>query len=256
MARIMQTDGLMNSEIIKAIKAMYCPEINEVLLRVVEDVPYLKRQIAPFQGAVLYAMAQQYNDADAHILEIGTAWGYSAALLSLAAPYANIVTLNPKDHEMDRAEQHLRKYPNVELVRRVSWEYLAEYEGPELDMVWIDGDHARIIRDLPWFNLLKEGGLILFHDYSPRTSSRPCSVVYHAVNMFATLLGDVPEGRRPSVRIVNDTEVGMVGFYRESDEVWCGYAVNSWEDANVGRFVSATLSGSSGGGEDSGSLSE
>ena len=254
MGRLMRVLGASGERIIDATKAMYCPEIREVLMRAAEDVPYLKRQIAAFQGAALYALAQQYNAPDAHVLEIGTAWGYSAALLSLAAPAADIVTLNPKDHEMDKAEQHLRDYGNVRLVRARSWDYLWDYDGPELDMVWVDGDHARIIRDLPWFNVLKVGGLMLFHDYAPPDSARPCSVVYHAINMFATLLGDVPEGRNPDVLVVDDQKVGMAGFYRREHEFWCGYAVDPWEDANVGRFLPPTIPDSPGGGENRGGL--
>lgn len=237
MGELMRVLGLPGGKIIEGIRSMYCPEIREILMKVGQDVPYLKRQIAPFQGAALYALARQFDNPDSHILEIGTAWGYSAAILSLAAPQATVVTLNPKDHEMDRAEKHLEGYENIEFVRVRSWDYLWNYSEPEPDMVWIDGDHARILRDLPWFNLLKVGGLILFHDYAPPDSARPCSVVYYAIQMFGTLLGKTPGGRDPDVLIIDNQKVGMAGFYRNKDEFWCGFAVDPWDAANGGCFL-------------------
>ena len=172
-------------------------------------VPFIKREIWPFQAAALYALTVPYNEWGNQILEIGTAWGYSCAIMAEAASEARIVTLNPKGHEFDRAVQHLAGYENVQLVQQLSWNYLATYSGPKLDMVFVDGDHGRVREDLPWWNWLRNGGLMLFHDYSPGESKRPCEPVYDAVNEFGDWLG-----RKPDVLVIDYREVGMAGFVK------------------------------------------
>jgi len=98
----------------------------------------------------------------------------------------------------------------VRLVPARSWDYLAAYAGPELDLVFVDGDHGLVVRDLPWFNWLRLNGLLLFHDYTPASSGkRPCAPVYETVRVFGDMLG-----REPDVLVVDDQGDGMAGFYR------------------------------------------
>lgn len=185
-------------------------DVKPVLKRVSKRVPFIKRQIAEYQGAALYALATRYFGANAHILEIGTAHGYSAAILAEACPDASIITLNPNAEEAALARENLKDYPNVEVVEAISWDYLKSYRGPKLDLVFVDGDHKRVRMDLPWWDWLKEGGLLLFHDYSPAGTYRECPPVFEAVNEFSRLLG-----REPDVKVVEDEGVGMAGFYNE-----------------------------------------
>lgn len=82
-------------------------------------------------------------------------------------------------------------------------------------MVWIDGDHNQIRRDLPWFNRLSEGGLLVCHDYSPEDSARPSAICYATLNEMREKLG------RPfDVELVDEEKTGMVGFYRRAGERW------------------------------------
>jgi len=149
--------------------------------------------------------------AGANILEIGTAAGFSASLLAQAAPLATIVTLNPRDWEVATATNYLEPWPNVTAVQAVSWDYLDTYNAPELDMVFVDGDHNRIFRDMPWFNLLKVGGLMLFHDYSEVS----CPSVFKTVRNFMLEL------KRPlDVEIIDSNLIGMAGIVRRDGEVW------------------------------------
>ena len=190
------------------------PELRKVMTQAANDVPRLKRQVSPYQGAVIYALAKSFRGRkQPFVLEIGTAWGYSAAFLSQALPEGNIITLNPKWHEIKRARRHLSEYTNVFLVPMKSWDYLATYTGPELTMIFVDGDHMQIRRDLPWWNRLETGGLMLFHDYAPKDSWRPCPPVYEALSDFIEYLG-----RPPDVSIIDDGDVGMIGFYRREGE--------------------------------------
>lgn len=180
---------------------------------IVDDLGKIARihgQMEAYQAAALYKLARQQNRHGANFLEIGTLHGYSAALLSLAAPRANIITLNPRKDENAIARKNLRGYPNVRVLDVKSWEHLIDYAGPELDLIFVDGDHNRIALDLPWWQHLKVGGLMIFHDYSPNASA----IVYAVLNKVSEILK-----RDPDVRVI-DTEklIGMVGFIRQADD--------------------------------------
>lgn len=195
-------------EILTAVLRLH-PEIVSVLGRVAAKVPFIKRQVAEYQGAVLYALAVQYNRQGAMILEIGTAWGYSAACMATAASKAELITLNPKQTEYPVAIRHLAYWPNVKVMNIKSWDYVDQNENI-FDMIFVDGDHGQVRRDLIWWEFLKPGGLLLFHDYAPAGSGRPCQPVYDEVNRFAEQLG-----RPPDVLIVDDRGVGLAGFYKD-----------------------------------------
>ncbi len=166
-----------------------------------------KRQILDWQAAALYALAKPYDRGC--ILEIGTLAGYSASVLAMAAPRATITTLNPSRPEAEVARANLRHYPNVAVVERRSWDFL-DQDGSEYDLIWVDGDHNQIARDLPWFNRLKVGGLVLCHDYSPEA----CPPVYRAVNGMAGGLHGM------DVLLMDEFLIGMAGIYRRAGETW------------------------------------
>lgn len=224
-------------EIYQSLTAQH-PEIGKLSFRIRQQVARLKREVAMYQGAAIYALAKAYNRPDAHILEIGTAWGYSAAWIANAAPLARLTTLNPKEAERKAAQKHLAAYSNIRFSAALSWDMLADYHGPDLDMVFVDGDHGKVVMDLGWFNWLKPGGLMLFHDYSPEESGRPCPPVYYIVNEMAAVLG-----RKPDVMVVDDRNVGLAGFYRQEKEalptiehrgnVWRVTPAKRWEKENA-----------------------
>jgi predicted O-methyltransferase YrrM len=202
------------SEIMKILEED-CPEVRYIVEKAHDLVPTSKRQIWDFQAAALFLLANRVGTPGSHFLEIGTAFGFSATVLALGAPLASITTLNPKATEVPVARQNLEKFANVTILQVHSWEYLKFYQGPVLDFVFVDGDHERVDLDFPWFNRLRVGGLILFHDYSPGESKRPCEPVFNKVNWFAKTLG-----RHPDVLIVDSQNVGMAGFYRLEGEKW------------------------------------
>lgn len=196
-------------EILAAVRRRH-PEIISILTRVRTRIPYTKRQVSEYQGAALYALGAQYNKPDAKILEIGTAWGYSAACLASAAPQARLTTLNPKAKEYPLAVKYLSYWPNVQVLNVKSWDYV-EQTTDTYDFIFVDGDHGQVRRDLVWWEFLNPGGLLLFHDYAPDGSWRPCQPVYDAVNEFAR-----DDLKRPlDVLIEDDRGVGLAGFYKE-----------------------------------------
>lgn len=179
-------------------------------------VPVYRREIYEHQAAALYRLARDRNRAGARFLELGTAYGYSAGIMAAAAPLAQIVTLNPHEDEARAARRNLEAARNVAVIVACSWDYLARYTGPEFDLIFVDGDHKQIRRDLPWWNWLAVGGVMVHHDYSPAESARPCPPVYRALNEFSEWLG-----RAPDVSIIDDGLAGMVGYTkREGDPTW------------------------------------
>lgn len=194
------------------------PEVIDVLSRVAADmVRKPKREIAEYQAAALYALARKYDRPDAKFLEIGTALGYSARVLAEAAPQAFITTLNPRADEIAVARKNLARYPNVDIVQATSVDYLASMIRADpwhrYDLVFVDGDHARVVADLPYWNFVAEGGLFVFHDFSPAGTYRECLPVFEAVSMFASWLG-----RWPDAVVIDDRSVGMAGFVRRADD--------------------------------------
>lgn len=186
-------------------------DIKVILERVRKQVPFTKRQIALYQGAVLFSLANKYNKSHCQILEIGTAWGYSAACLAEGAPWAEIITLNPKQGEFGVGKKNLLVYKNVEVVQLTSMEFWVKTKRTDLmfDMIFVDGDHDKIEEDLVWWERLNPKGLMLFHDYSPDGSGRPCRPVYAALNDWIYKIE-----REFDVEVIDHRNVGMVGLYK------------------------------------------
>jgi len=189
------------------------PEVLDKLTEVRESIPRYKREIAWYQACVLYSLASQYNYSGANFLEIGTAYGYSAATVALAAPKAKVTTLNPKGWEADRAMDYLKPFENVRVVKEKSWEFFKGYKEPNLDFIFIDGDHGKVAWDFGWWDRLKANGLMLFHDYAPEGSRRPCQPVFEAIEALRKGLN-----RPYDVLVTDTTEVGIAGFYRGKNE--------------------------------------
>jgi predicted O-methyltransferase YrrM len=183
--------------------------VHDALDKAREQVPFIKREILRHEAAVLFALARDYDHDGAQFLEIGTAWGYSAAVMAEAASLATITTLNPKPSEFERAVKHLKPYENVTPKLVHSWDYLEGYAGEALDLIFVDGNHDQVERDLPWWDHLKPGGLMLFHDYSPDGSGRPCQQVMDKVDAWAA-----SNELEPGVRVEDNRGIGMIGFYR------------------------------------------
>jgi predicted O-methyltransferase YrrM len=160
-----------------------------------------------YQAAALYELACW---REGPVLDIGTFKGYSASLLAQAQPSQPVVTLNPCEAEAAEAMGYLAPWRNVTVLIAASWDVLDWYSGPDLSLVFVDGDHKQAARDVPWFDRLRVGGLLLFHDYTPAQSPH----VVEAVDGLATRLG-----RPPDVLIVDMDGVGMAGFCRREGEI-------------------------------------
>lgn len=195
----------------------------EIMRRLQEEAPAwaapvgVRCELLAYQQAALYVLARRYDRAGARILEIGTGQGCATFALSRGARRAEIWSLEPDGARREIASRNLRRARcgNVHLVGAASWEYLAEHGGERWDIVWVDGDHNAIARDMPWFNRLQIGGLFLCHDYSPVGSARPSPVVYETLRRCTRALG-----RPPDVELVDETATGMAGWFRREGDAW------------------------------------
>ncbi len=174
---------------------------------------HVRGKMEPYQYAAVYTLARRYDGG--HILEIGGFKGRGTLILSLAAPKASIITLEP--YYFEETSKAAAGCKNVTVIKDYSFRYLRK-SRTAWDMVLVDGNHKRIKQDLPWFNRLKVGGLILFHDYTPADAVRSrCPHVYAAVNDMGKSLG-----REPDVIVVDAEKIGMAGFFRRKREGFGG----------------------------------
>lgn len=180
-----------------------CPEGPEVL----DLTSHIPSQMLPWQRLALC-----YHAKDAQsIFEIGTFVGCSAAIMATANPDARIVTCNPSVHEYQEALLYLAPHKGVSVWHMASWD-VDPAEVGAVDLVFVDGDHKRVVRDLVWFNSLLPNGTILFHDYSPAA----CPPVFDAVNRMAESLGR----EAPDFVLLDDAGIGMAGIRRYPGESW------------------------------------
>lgn len=204
----MKLTGLSTEGMIFALKNDY-PELPGVMSTIDRIIKRNTRAIEVYQAYALYALARQFNRPGARVLEIGTAIGYSAAVLASALPDAQIITLNPHASEAAKARANLGAWGNVTVVEALSWDYLESYAGEPFDLIFVDGDHKRVRRDFAWWDHLRDGGLMLFHDYSPAGTYRACVPVYEALNELRDKLK-----REFDVLVVDSGGVGLAGFVR------------------------------------------
>jgi predicted O-methyltransferase YrrM len=173
----------------------------------------IRKQLKTYQAAALYWMAEEFNLDGSRIMEIGTFLGYSTSVIAQAAPRAHITTMNPKPKEVETARKNLSKCRNVTFVTMASWDYYPAAPC-NIEMVFVDGDHKRVRRDLPWWNLLAYGGLMLFHDYTIES----CAPVVAAVDQLCASQKKVA----PDVVIIDSDGVGMAGVYKTNYTGWPG----------------------------------
>jgi predicted O-methyltransferase YrrM len=115
--------------------------------------------------------------AGGSVLEIGSAYGYSATVMALEAAWVIAVDPHTWLPSFGPMTANLEAYGvsgRVEICREDSRSALPRLhaEGARFDLVWIDGDHAAhmVTHDVQWaLQLLKPGGTLACHDYDEAT---------------------------------------------------------------------------------------
>ena len=222
--------GLPRGEILKELTQQY-PQCAKVERQARQFVgPRSKREVWMEQGAAIAYLASQYDQQGATILEIGACQGYSAAILALAAPQAEVTTLEPHGGRRTRVRQAIGSLGvTVRAEESITFFSYCVEEEKKYDLIFVDGDHKNIALDLPYWNLIKQDGLFLFHDYSPLGSKRECRPVFDALNHFKDQLGHPLD-----VLVADNSGVGMAGWYRyDLTEVWPPEGTTLDEDGYV-----------------------
>jgi hypothetical protein len=142
---------------------------------------------APYEYYVLHHLAKSVPE-NGKILEIGTAWGGTSALMSRANPTVTIETWDPFELNdtswTKKWEAHykrpwshestldfLKEFPNINVNKGLSPQDLdvSTWKYDSLDMLFEDADHAYMPTLLNLFYLIpyvKKGGIVAGHDYS------------------------------------------------------------------------------------------
>lgn len=207
----LKVDGT-REELLRDLVETY-PTWPELLAHVREYAPKHHKEVWEEQAIAIAILAAQYDRRDASILEWGTNRGMTAALLKLAAPQATVATLEP-NQALRRPARHCLAPLGMRVLPWTSVAYL-DFDESTYDMIFVDGDHKNARLDLPWMGRLKVGGLFLWHDFSPKESSRPCPPVFRALTEFSRVLD-----HEPDVLVRDETGTGLAGWYRREGEQW------------------------------------
>lgn len=197
------------------LEALSTPETLMIISRAKE----VTGAIWAYQLAALIRLFKPYDGQE--LLEIGCFEGRSALAICLACPHSHLTTMSPDPQHVERARRTLSGQ-RAEVLRGKSWHMLrdARLSGFAFGAIFIDGDHRQALRDLEWFNRLRPGGLLLFHDYTRQNLAEPKRIhpgVCAAVDHLSSVLH-----RGPDVTVIDENGVGMAGFYRSPKENYDG----------------------------------
>lgn len=135
--------------------------------------PTISTSLTPAETVELQELA-----ADAEVLEIGSAYGYSAVAMALGGA-EHITAVDPHSwlNSHTVMTQNLLDYNVIDVVSIIAdFSYVAMphlvAQGAQFDLIWIDGDHEALMvaHDVRWaLQLLKPTGTLACHDYDEAT---------------------------------------------------------------------------------------
>lgn len=136
------------------------------------DGPAIDTSLTPAETDELRRLAK-----DSDVLEIGSAYGFSAVAMALAGGRVEAIDPHAWLGSFDAMVANLAAYrvsDQVRIYRSDSWTVLPELgsEGRQFDLVWVDGDHEAhtVAHDVGWARkLLRPTGTLACHDYGEAT---------------------------------------------------------------------------------------
>lgn len=200
---------------------------NPGLYKSLQQMHGMTSQIGLHQACTLILLARQFAGKKASILNIGCAYGYSTACLAEGAPDASIVSLDVDPRRIEVAKRALDRYPNIQVLRMASWDYLVAHNDLKWDMIFVDGCHRAIWRDMPFYSTVEPGGIFLSHDYVPARFPFVVEALDSLTKQFA---------RPYDVRIYDDRGCGVVGMVRREGEFWEMPKDYQWTEEAVRGF--------------------
>lgn len=138
------------------------------------------------------------------IVEVGVRTGRYTQTLCASNPQAHVYGVDPwtpyegylwggrhntqafMDAEYAEARERLKLY-RCTLVRAFSQDAVRELDFMDIDMVYIDANHAReyVLADIEaWSVLVRPGGIVAGHDYKQMTAPHERVEVFEAVNEY------------------------------------------------------------------------
>ena len=108
------------------------------------------------------------------VLEVGSAWGFSTVLLAQQGCMVYAVDPHEDFHSADVWAANCRRYRvahSVVPIEKRSQEALPPLPEHTFDLMFIDGDHSEEVASFDCrqaLRLVKPGGIIAVHDYTPR----------------------------------------------------------------------------------------
>lgn len=127
-----------------------------------------KMPIIPHETAVfidfLLSLVQPYQ-----VLEVGTAVGFSAALMAQRlAPGGQVTTIERNPRMSQRAAKHFSRYgldAQIRLLEGDAQDILPVLEADSYDVIFMDSAKAKYVEFLPeCYRLLKAGGILMIDD--------------------------------------------------------------------------------------------
>ncbi|GAA0055391.1 UNVERIFIED_CONTAM: O-methyltransferase [Streptococcus canis] len=126
-----------------------------------ENIPIIQHEVVAYFRFLLQSLQPK------HILEIGTAIGFSALLMAQNAPDATIVTIDRNPEMIGFAKENFAKYDSrqqISLLEGDAADILSTLEG-SFDFVFMDSAKSKYIVFLPEIlKRLRVGGVIVLDD--------------------------------------------------------------------------------------------
>ncbi len=127
-----------------------------------ENIPIIQHEVVAYFRLLLQTLQPH------HILEIGTAIGFSALLMAENSPHSKITTIDRNEEMLSFARENLAKYDSrkqIELLEGDALDLLPTLSDNTYDFVFMDSAKSKYIVFLPEIlKKLQVGGVIVLDD--------------------------------------------------------------------------------------------
>ncbi len=133
------------------------------------------------------------------MINIGAGAGTSSLAVAESRPDIHIITVDiSKGGPLGGMENELNAFNNAEMEDQLPEQILGDskeigktWERDKVDFVFVDGDHSEegVRGDIEaWFQNIKDGGIIVFHDYNMDVWPKVMTVVDEMMSGYESIL--------------------------------------------------------------------